>query len=801
VLSVRYQTDSCDEQRRLFHRKRSVNFELRRSLQQNTESFKKDVHVVKPTKPMRSHAVRMTPIAVILMLNLLASGRQSNQAVSQSPAEPTPGTNVALPTAQRPTAGPSAPSSTVSESPTPPARSILNTESTTATAKPKTSRGPLSDYVPCLFSSDDQWQMRALDVPPSPPAAVPSPQSQSTQTTTTQTIDFLTALKLVEAVNSAIQRFGDESGTNVTVFQEAFNQALDVKKLVGEKPEEAYATIHDAVVAANRRINISAYFRQNPPADKLDAAAASILRQLQSAVAEAATQVVASTQTKAKPFQPPEDVSCSMSVMTWKETSDVFGRRVANTFVAVQVTVRNLNTKNEFLIHDIQVAIDTGISSEAFAWRYFGRFQAGRDKLLVRAVAQRGQSEDRRNLALHALQAVGAIAGASSITAGTTQFKDAVAVFQGAFIPGFTTLFPDHTVEQLNHINDLVFSASNTSKVLVPIQGSVPLVTFVSEKPIEELPFAWCGYPSRGGLFHKQSSQKLHQHCEFDTFDSYPDDASKGWDDLRFKDWKAAALRVLQGHTFVVIGGVHIQEVAKVGKISNLDCPNLTSGSIDISQTKDGVVTCSVTGEGLDKVNSVKLEKGTDKISGKIKPAKDANSATLQFDPEKLSDGEGTYSLYMIDSASTETDSGESVSLSKQPFIKDVKDAATNDATALDVSKAPPTLTLEGKNLGLLSAVYLVPDDGGSAIQGQIPTINSGDTSVSISFTSDSWVTGKQYHLRYSIKAEPSKQINSTLAVKTTGTPPKPPAAKPTGTPPKAPAAKPSKTTPKKPGP
>jgi hypothetical protein len=110
----------------------------------------------------------------------------------------------------------------------------------------------------------------------------------------------------------------------------------------------------------------------------------------------------------------------------------------------------------------------------------------------VRSVAQRGQSEDRRNLVLNALTAVGAIAGSSAI-AGSTDFKNGVAVFQGAFIPGFSTIFPDHTVEHLNHINDMVFSASNTSKVLVPIQGSVPLVTFTALSPLSNCRSPGCG--------------------------------------------------------------------------------------------------------------------------------------------------------------------------------------------------------------------------------------------------------------------------------------------------------------------
>jgi hypothetical protein len=609
----------------------------------------------------------------------------------------------------------------------------------------------------------------------------------------TQSLDPKTAAQLVQAAKDAISNSTTKfsfSKDYVAEIQKSYQ--LDPSDLEFRQPSDA---VNQAERAAKRAADAAAADAVYPFADtSTQDTVTAALASLQTAAGTSADQTI--KQAEANQFQPPDDVSCSMAVMSWKETSDIFGRRVANTFVALQVTLRNLNTKNEFLVHDIQVAVDTGVSAEEF-----GRFQAGRDKLLVRAVAQRGQSEDRRNRVLNILQAAGAIAGASSIATGITEAKDAVAVFQGAFLPGFANIFPDHTVEQLNHINDLVFSASNTSKVLVPVQGSVPLVTFISEKPIEQLPFAWCGHPRKGFLRHPE------QNCDFKGGDKHKPgyftpyrygkhggiesgtdykvgsdkeampagnpaskqkDDVRPWDDLHYKDWKAAALRMLQEHTFVVVGGVHIQEVAKAGKVRNLDCPSLTSGPVDISQTKDGVVTCTVTGEALDKVNSVALEKGTDKIAGKIKAAKDANSATLTFDPAKLSDGDGTYSLFLIDSAGTETDSGESVSLSKQPYIQDLKDSGT-----LDLTQKSPTLTLEGKHLDLLNDVHLVSDDGGStSILGVLPT-PIGATSVAVTFQAASSGT---YHLTYTIKAEPASQKNPNpvLAVKTTGTPPKP---------------------------
>ena len=53
----------------------------------------------------------------------------------------------------------------------------------------------------------------------------------------------------------------------------------------------------------------------------------------------------------ASPALVPFDVSCSQSILTWEETKDIFGRRLADTYVAIQVVVRNLSPDKEFLMH------------------------------------------------------------------------------------------------------------------------------------------------------------------------------------------------------------------------------------------------------------------------------------------------------------------------------------------------------------------------------------------------------------------------------------------------------------------
>jgi hypothetical protein len=353
---------------------------------------------------------------------------------------------------------------------------------------------------------------------------------------------------------------------------------------------------------------------------------------------------------------PPDDVVCSFSVMQWKETSDNFGRRVANQYIAIQVTVRNLNQQNEFLLHDIQIAVDTGLNRAQF-----GRFEAARDKLVVRNVAQRGQTEDRRNLIINTLQAVGAIAGGASTAvtnalSNTSEAQDmasAVAIFQGPFITGVTNIFPDHTIEHINHINDLTFSASATSKTIVPIQGSIPLVTFLSEKPLEQLPFSRCGTSPSKRFFDRSGDPwdpgaSIYQFCTLDIYDqngnpknpvanaNYTFQPSYYRKSYPFRNWKPAALDVLTHRIFVVVGGVHIKEVAKQPTLTSIACPPSNDATLNLSKITGPNVACALKGSDLDLISQVSLQNATDtndktQAQGTSSVSGDTTQATVTF--------------------------------------------------------------------------------------------------------------------------------------------------------------------------
>jgi hypothetical protein len=471
-------------------------------------------------------------------------------------------------------------------------------------------------------------------------------------------------------------------------------------------------------------------------------------------------------------FDRPDDVSCSFSLMDWHETSDVFGRRVANDYVALQVTVRNLNPNNEFLIHDVQIAVDTGVSASQF-----GRFQAGRDKLIVRAVAQRGQTEDRRNRVLNILQmmsniaagASGALTQSVSITdAFAGNFSTAVEIFQGPFINGFINVFPDHTIEHINHINDLTFSASTTSKTIVPTNGSVPLVTFFKERPIEQLPFAHCGnnhyWRTEDDKIGPSRRQYQQDFCTLDELSVpvAPVKLEAFAKPIHYSDWKPAALRVLESRVYVVIAGVHIQEVSSGPAVQSIHCPELESGSVNLSAVNaDGLISCTLTGTNLDKTKVAKARldngKGTP-IAATFTGSDDGNSATITFKPGDAASASGDYELYLTDSSGKDTDTKQKVTFAaRNPQIT----SQTGWPPAnLPSATASLTVYFDGKNLDLIKTVSLATLDGKKIVAGVLPasgiTPDTGSMKVTFSGLAGKFAAMDQVHLTYTVSTDTS---------------------------------------------
>jgi hypothetical protein len=181
----------------------------------------------------------------------------------------------------------------------------------------------------------------------------------------------------------------------------------------------------------------------------------------------------------------PSDVFCAMSILSGEETSRAYGHIIARNYIAVQVVVRNLNPDQEFVLHDVEFAVNTDPTGAP------GRFFSGRDKVIVRALSSAQQSFDPRNLTIGIAQGVGALFSAVAAFQGGN-IVEASGVVNGAALPWLQTVWKDQSADQLNLLNDTGFSSTVTSQTRVPQLGTVMVVTFIPAKQFSE---AWWVQP------------------------------------------------------------------------------------------------------------------------------------------------------------------------------------------------------------------------------------------------------------------------------------------------------------------
>ncbi len=188
----------------------------------------------------------------------------------------------------------------------------------------------IDDFVPCLFDLDQSRNFRAMKFP-----------------------------DLEKAAQSDAREAIQGSSLSPEVRSQLIS-ALPRVTLSALTPESVHAFIKGSAETALQSSNL-------PSEDKKNAA---------EAVANSVTRTVLQN----SPIKRPPDVSCGMSVLPWNITRWAFGREIADNFIVVQVTVRNLNNQQQFLVHDVELAVDTqpGI---------FNRFGSSTDQATIDGVA------------------------------------------------------------------------------------------------------------------------------------------------------------------------------------------------------------------------------------------------------------------------------------------------------------------------------------------------------------------------------------------------------------------------------
>lgn len=349
-------------------------------------------------------------------------------------------------------------------------------------------------------------------------------------------------------------------------------------------------------------------------------------------------------------------IACSQALLDRKEASDIFGKRIADMYLIVQINLRNLNEEFNYLLHDVGLTVDPKEGGEPI-------LVASRTKRLVRGVAEKGQVYDTRNVIVAVVRGLGTVMGGIAATPFVTSaFSQAVNVFQGPFTSALTSQLPDFTVNQLNRLNDFGF---DTNTIVVPKGGSATVIAFVSQRMF---------------LDHDERD-------EFIQREKY--DKQKG---IR------KPLVRYQARIHPAVAGFHVRRA----DIDDVSLSVVEPASVLASETE---VTLALRGVNLDRVTKLRIRKSNGASaegSIQLKDPLDTTKATVKIKPNIAAD---TYNVYLLEPGGTEKPTSVSFTIgAKLPSISD----ATPDRALKSVS-VPVKLTVTDG--ALIENIDLVQND------------------------------------------------------------------------------------------
>jgi hypothetical protein len=298
-------------------------------------------------------------------------------------------------------------------------------------------------------------------------------------------------------------------------------------------------------------------------------------------LADRVSNNIASVVQEASPVKRPTDVSCGMSVLPWTIARWSFGREIAENFIVVQVTVRNLNNNEQFLVHDVQLVVDTqpGV---------FNRFGSSIDQATIDGVALSAEELWSRSFWLRLATFVGSVTSAANIPISSTLFKNIVSTYNGAFVPALTKFFKDHTSEQIARLDSAAFTNSQSRKVIVSKNDAATFDTFLPVHSLQQIDWEKI-------YLYKTGAQKFDEKSGFVL-------PKKKY----YKDWSPLAMLGLNNSTYVIVSGAHIIENAGQAQLSNIACPD--NSTIDLTKASGDTVSCNIKGTNLQSVAQLVLE-------------------------------------------------------------------------------------------------------------------------------------------------------------------------------------------------
>lgn len=511
--------------------------------------------------------------------------------------------------------------------------------------------------------------------------------------------------------------------------------------------------------AAQEQLNgaDSAWFKSNDPKQTLSEAA-NVIDDLpeehQSAadktiedlttggLTQASGSVVSSARNELNKLAPPSDIGCAYQILSWNEARLLFGRSVANDFIAVQVTVRNLNAKEEFIVHNAMLAVNSDIHGAV------GQYFEGEDKIGIEAYNNAGESLTARGIVGNSITAASALLGALQPIVSVDNFSNAVSAFTGGVVPGWKTISPDHQKDQLLLIANSGFSATYTTKTVV---GKSGVATFYTWFPVKPWMQGWwiqdcaqsivtVGQTPANDVTPPQIGidlERAKQVCK--------DAGLNQWKSKPYKNWSSISDQLFRDLSFAVVAGIHVQEDSKnKSSITDLKCPSNSRGELDLSQaSSDGTIGCTLTGDNLDKVAKLRLENAANAVDP-IRPeapvtvSGDNTSAKATFKVSDITAATGdVYDVYSVGKDGIEIATGQKIHLNQ----KTVAITGLSPST-IDLGSPTNTIAVSGQNLDSLTKLCF---SNSATTSKPVFDVNKGTskTQVTLDITSSKLSPGK----------------------------------------------------------
>jgi hypothetical protein len=368
-----------------------------------------------------------------------------------------------------------------------------------------------------------------------------------------------------------------------------------------------------------------------------------------------------------------ESLFCSQALLDYQQTQRVFGKGVADQYIAVEVTVRNLSDDYEYILHDIRLGTTDAVVASI-------------DSKLVRGVAENTEQFSARAIAVRLTESSATAFTGIAAFLGNSLLTSVAALVAGPGQLGLKHAIPDLSIAELNRVNDLAFS---TGGIVIPKHAAVPMVAFLSSKIFVP------GCPDEA---------KTKPHSQNTALNNTRGDQTTGTSDttasqdtvcygktvnIAFRELKTRDLMTFQKGLIVEVSGAHVQELAGVTVTQATGSP--LALPLDLTKlAKSAKETITLNGTGLDSVTRINLI--------------GSGNTALPYQPVATAPADSTKLQFVIDGASPPAAGTYSITVdtSTQKGVK------TSVSLTLVASVSPAALTYDNEDVGTKSAAKTV---------------------------------------------------------------------------------------------